>query len=219
MPNWTPESRSARVDEILSRAPILPVLGIERIDDAIPLARSLVEAGLPVLEITLRSAVAIEAIRRIAAEVPGALVGAGTVLDAASLRAVADAGALFAIAPGATEALYAAAADSAIPFLPAVATASELMRGLEHGHHRFKFFPAASSGGVDALRAFSGPFSRVRFCPTGGIDALSAPAYLALANVVTVGGSWMVPRSALEARDWDTIARLSRTCVNLARGR
>lgn len=216
MPTWTPDSRAARVDDVLSRAPVLPVLGIECIDDAVPLARCLVEAGLPVLEVTLRSAVAIEAIRRIAAEVPGALVGAGTVLDAAALRAVRDAGALFAIAPGATEALYAAAAESDIPFLPAIATASELMRGLEHGHRRFKFFPAACAGGVDALRAFAGPFAQVRFCPTGGIDALSAPAYLALPNVITVGGSWMVPRSALEARDWTTIARLARTCAHLA---
>ncbi len=217
MSRWTPDSRAARVDEILAKAPVLPVLSIEHVDDAVPLARALVDAGLPVLEITLRSPVAIEAIRRIAAEVPGALVGAGTVLDATSLRAVMDAGALFAIAPGATEALYAAAAEADIPLLPAIVTASELMRGLEHGHQRFKFFPAASSGGVDALRAFSGPFAQVRFCPTGGIDARSAPAYLALPNVITVGGSWMVPRSALEARDWATIERLSSQCVNLAR--
>lgn len=217
MPLWTPDSRTTRVDELLAKAPILPVLAIENIDDAVPLARALVEAGLPVLEITLRSAVAIEAIRRIVTEVPGAVVGAGTVLDAFALRAVTDAGALFAIAPGATEALYAAAADSDIPFLPAIATASELMRGLEHGHRRFKFFPAASSGGVDTLRAFSSPFAQVRFCPTGGINALSAPSYLALPNVITVGGSWMVPRTALEAQDWTTIDRLSRICVKLAK--
>ncbi len=216
MPLWTPDSRTTRVDELLAKAPILPVLAIENIDDAVPLARALVEAGLPVLEITLRSAVAIEAIRRIATQVPGAVVGAGTVLDASALRAVTDAGALFAIAPGATEALYAAAAESEIPFLPAIATASELMR-LEHGHRRFKFFPAASSGGVDTLRAFSSPFAQVRFCPTGGINALSAPSYLALPNVITVGGSWMVPRTALEAQDWTTIDRLSRICVKLAK--
>lgn len=217
MPSWTAESRAARVDELLSQAPVLPVLSIENLDDAIPLARALVDAGLPVLEITLRSAVAIEAIRIIARDVPGAMVGAGTVLDAKALRAVTDAGALFAIAPGSTEALYAAAADAAIPFLPAIATASELMRGLEHGHRRFKFFPAESAGGISALKSFGGPFGDVRFCPTGGIDAVRAPGYLALPNVITVGGSWMVPKSALDGRDWDAIAVLSRECAKLAR--
>lgn len=216
MPLWTPDARAARVDELLSQAPVLPVLSIERLDDAVPLARALVEAGLPVLEITLRSSIAIDAIRRIVDEVDGAIVGAGTVLDADSLKAVSAAGALFAIAPGATESLYAAAANAEIPFLPAVATASELMRGLEHGHRRFKFFPAESAGGIPALKSLSGPFSDVRFCPTGGIDARSAPAYLALSNVITVGGSWMVPRQALDARDWATISELSRACTRLA---
>lgn len=216
MPSWTAETRAARVDELLSQAPVLPVLSIENLDDAIPLARTLVAAGLPVLEITLRSAVAIEAIRRIANEVAGAIVGAGTVLDADALRAVTEAGALFAIAPGSTEALYAAAADADIPFLPAIATASELMRGLEHGHRRFKFFPAESSGGIPALKSFAGPFTDVRFCPTGGIDAGRAPSYLALPNVITVGGSWMVPKQALDARDWQAIAELSRACAQLA---
>ncbi len=216
MPSWTAESRATRVDELLSQAPVLPVLSIENLDDAIPLARALVDAGLPVLEITLRSAVAIEAIRIISRDVPGAIVGAGTVLDATALRAVTNAGALFAIAPGSTEALYAAAADADIPFLPAIATASELMRGLEHGHRRFKFFPAESSGGIAALKSFAGPFADVRFCPTGGIDAVQAPGYLALPNVITVGGSWMVPKSALDARDWEAIAKLSRECARLA---
>ncbi len=216
MPSWTPESRAARIDELLSQAPVLPVLSIEHLDDAVPLARALVDAGLPVLEITLRTALAIEAIRIIARNVPAAIVGAGTVLDADALRAVTDAGALFAIAPGTTEALYATAADADIPFLPAIATASELMRGLEHGHRRFKFFPAESAGGIAALRSFAGPFADVRFCPTGGIDAGRAPAYLALPNVITVGGSWMVPKQALESRDWNTIARLARECVALA---
>ena len=216
MPSWTPESRAARIDQLLSQAPVLPVLDIERLDDALTLARTLVEAGLPVLEITLRSAVAIEAIRIIAREVPAAIVGAGTVLDADALRAVADAGAVFAIAPGSTEALYAAAAEAPIPFLPAIATASELMRGLEHGHRRFKFFPAESSGGIAALKSFAGPFASVRFCPTGGIDASRARDYLALPNVITVGGSWMVQKPALQSRDWDAIASLSRAAAALA---
>ena len=217
MTRWTPESRAARVDELLSAASVLPVIAIERLEDAVPLARTLVDAGLPVLEITLRSEVAIEAIRAIANEVPGAIVGAGTVLDADALGAVAEAGAVFAIAPGSTEALYAAAASASIPFLPAIATASELMRGLEHGHRRFKFFPAESAGGVSALKAFAGPFASVRFCPTGGIDANKAPAYLALPNVITVGGSWMLPKAALEARDWTAIGDLASACAALAR--
>ena len=145
------------IDAILRRAPVLPVLAIERLDDAVPLARALVDGGLPVLEVTLRSDVALEAIRRIVDEVPDAIVGAGTVLSATDLDAVARAGAVFAISPGATDALYEAAAGVAMPWIPAVATASELMRGLEHGHRRFKFFPAESSGGIAALKAFAGP--------------------------------------------------------------
>ena len=203
----------ASIDAILRRAPVLPVLAIERLDDAVPLARALVDGGLPVLEVTLRSDVALEAIRRIVDEVPDAIVGAGTVLSAADLDAVVKAGAVFAISPGATDALYEAAAGVAMPWIPAVATASELMRGLEHGHRRFKFFPAESSGGIAALKAFAGPFPQAKFCPTGGIDATSAPRYRALANVVTVGGSWMVPKDALESRDWDRIRTLAQAAA------
>ena len=201
------------IDAILRRAPVLPVLAIERLDDAVPLARALVDGGLPVLEVTLRSDVALEAIRRIVDEVPDAMVGAGTVLSAADLDAVARAGAVFAISPGATDALYEAAAGIAMPWIPAVATASELMRGLEHGHRRFKFFPAESSGGIAALKAFAGPFPQAKFCPTGGIDAATAPRYRALANVITVGGSWMVPKDALASRDWDRIRTLAQAAA------
>ena len=203
----------AAIDAILRRAPVLPVLAIERLDDAVPLARALVDGGLPVLEVTLRSDVALEAIRRIVDEVPDAIVGAGTVLSAADLDAVARAGAVFAISPGATDALYEAAAGVAMPWIPAVATASELMRGLEHGHRRFKFFPAESSGGIAALKAFAGPFPQAKFCPTGGIDAATAPRYRALANVITVGGSWMVPKDALASRDWDRIRTLAQAAA------
>jgi len=215
MTAWTPDGRAQAVDDILLRAPVLPVLSIERLDDAVPLARALVEHGLPVLEVTLRTPVARAAIERIAREVPGAIVGAGTVLSAQDLVSVADAGAVFAIAPGSTDALYAAAESSTIPFIPAIATASELMRGLDAGHRRFKFFPAESAGGVGALRAFAGPFAQAKFCPTGGIDASKAPAYLALPNVLTVGGSWMVPKSALDIGDWATIGSLAGACAGL----
>lgn len=214
--HWTtPELRAERVDAILTRAPVVPVLAIEHVDDAVPLARALVEAGLPVLEVTLRTDCALEAIRRIAVEVDGACVGAGTVLTPVHLDAVREAGGMFAISPGATEALFEAGDASAIPWIPAVATASELMRGLERGHRRFKFFPAESSGGVAALKSFAGPFPQAKFCPTGGIDAGRAPAYLALGNVVTVGGSWMVPNDALAARDWPRIGALAREAAAL----
>jgi 2-dehydro-3-deoxyphosphogluconate aldolase/(4S)-4-hydroxy-2-oxoglutarate aldolase len=209
----TPEQLQ-RVDVILRAAPVVPVLAIDDPDDAVPLARALVDAGLPVLEVTLRTPVALDAIRRMR-EVPGAIVGAGTVLNAHDLAAVEAAGAAFAISPGATDALYAAARTATIPFLPGIATASELMRGLEHGWTRFKFFPAEASGGIAALKGFSGPFPQVKFCPTGGIDATKAPAYRALANVLTVGGSWMVPGDALKAKDWARIAMLAGDAIPL----
>ena len=210
MKHWTIEQRCERVDGLLGQAPVLPVIAIQRLEDAVPLARALVVGGLPVLEVTLRSAVAFDAIAAIMREVSGAIVGAGTVLTEEQLDAVTRAGAAFAIAPGATEALYAAAKRAAIALIPAVQTASELMRGLEHGHRRFKFFPAESSGGVAALKSFAGPFPQVKFCPTGGIDATSAARYLALPNVITVGGSWMLPADALAAGDFAKIEALAR---------
>lgn len=205
---------TALVDEILQQAPVVPVLVVADLDDAIPLAQALVAAGLPVLEITLRTPIALEVIRRMR-DVPGAIVGAGTVLTAADFAAVQAAGAMFAISPGGTDALYAAALNSAIPLLPGIATATELMRGLEHGYRRFKFFPAESSGGIATLKGFGGPFQQVKFCPTGGIDAAKAPAYLALPNVITVGGSWMVPNDALVAKDWGRIGELAKAAAAL----
>jgi 2-dehydro-3-deoxyphosphogluconate aldolase/(4S)-4-hydroxy-2-oxoglutarate aldolase len=216
-PAWAHGDLTRSIDAILSRAPVMPVLTIERLEDAVPLAQALVDNGLPVLEVTLRTEVAFAAIEKIAREVPGAVVGAGTVLNVEALASVVDAGAVFAIAPGSTDALYTAAASAAIPFIPAIATASELMRGLDAGHARFKFFPAEYVGGLAALRAFAGPFAHARFCPTGGIDAAKAPAYLALPNVITVGGSWMVPKEALAARDWAAIGALAKACKTLRR--
>jgi 2-dehydro-3-deoxyphosphogluconate aldolase/(4S)-4-hydroxy-2-oxoglutarate aldolase len=216
MRNATPEQLTAAVDAVLHAAPVVPVLAVEDLADAVPLARTLVEAGLPVLEITLRTASALDVIRAMSG-VEGAIVGAGTVLTAADLAAVEAAGARFAISPGGTDALFTAARDAGIPLLPGIATASELMRGLEFGYRRFKFFPAESSGGIAALKGFGGPFAQVKFCPTGGIDAAKAPAYLALPNVITVGGSWMVPGDALKARDWARIGALAREAAALAR--
>ena len=219
MNRWTPDDRTAAVDAILERAPVLPVLNIERVEHAVPLARALLAGGLPVLEVTLRSDAALEAIARIRAEVPEALVGAGTVLSPADLEHVASAGAVFAISPGATDRLYSAAAGASIPFIPAAATASELMRGLEHGYRRFKFFPAVAAGGVAALKSFAGPFPQARFCPTGGIGIDSADAWLALANVITVGGSWMAPAAAVAGGDWARISALAADCVALRAGK
>lgn len=207
-----------RLDKILNQAAVLPVMVIERRADAVPLARALVAGGLPVMEVTLRSDVALAAIRQIALEVPEAIVGAGTVLHPDDLQRVADAGARFAVSPGATEALYAAAERTAIPWLPAISTASELMRGLEHGHELFKFFPAEAAGGVTALKALAGPFPRARFCPSGGIEAASAPRYLALPNVLAVGGSWMLPKRAIDAGDWAAIESEARAAVALRAG-
>ncbi|HTL14223.1 MAG TPA: bifunctional 4-hydroxy-2-oxoglutarate aldolase/2-dehydro-3-deoxy-phosphogluconate aldolase [Thermomonas sp.] len=212
-----PEQLARRVDAVFARAPVIPVLTIERLDDALPLCRALADNGLPVLEVTLRTACALEAIALLARALPDACVGAGTVLSGEDLARVAAAGAAFAISPGATDALYEAAKACDTPLVPGIATASELMRGLEHGWRRFKFFPAEASGGTAALRGLAGPFPQARFCPTGGIDAGKAPAYLALPNVACVGGSWMLPANALAARDWARIGALARDAAGLAR--
>lgn len=216
MSRWTVESRTEAADAVLRAAPVVPVIQIDRLEQAVPLSRCLVEAGLRVLEITLRSQVALDAIRLVASELPEAIVGAGTVLSAEDLSAVEQAGARFAISPGATEALYDAADGAGIPLIPAIATGSELMRGRERGYRRFKFFPAEAAGGIPMLKSWSGPFRDVAFCPTGGIDAAKAPAYLALPNVITVGGSWMLPAAALADGDWASIARCARDAAALA---
>ena len=208
---------SELVDAVFGLAPVIPVLAIDRIEDALPLCRALVDNGLPVLEITLRTACALDAIALVARELPHACVGAGTVLSATDLANVSDAGARFAISPGATDALFDAAKASRTPLIPGIATASELMRGMEHGWRRFKFFPAESSGGIGALKGFGGPLPMARFCPTGGIDAAKAPNYLALPNVACVGGSWMVPADAMKAPDWQRIGDLAREAAALKR--
>ncbi len=203
------------LDAILTQAPVVPVLSITRMEDALPLARALCDGGLKVLEITLRSDIALAAITKIAREVPEAIVGAGTVLNPAHLAQVIAAGARFAISPGAIPSLLAAGLTAEIPLLPGVATASEIMAGLDAGYRRFKFFPAESSGGIAAVKSFAGPFKDVRFCPTGGIDAALARHYLKLENVITVGGSWMAPNALIATQDWAAITQLSRACTQL----
>lgn len=204
---------SRNIASLLSLSPVIPVLRIARVQDAVPLAQALVEGGLPVLEVTLRTEAALDAISAIARNVPGAVTGAGTVLALPDLRNAREAGANFAVSPGLTERLLAEA--SAFPLLPGISTASDIMRGREFGLRHFKFFPAESSGGTAALKSFGGPFADVRFCPTGGITAQTAPAYLALKNVMCVGGSWMVPQHLLEACNWREITKLARIASQL----
>ena len=203
------------LDSLLAGTPVVPVLVIDSVATALPLARALVEGGLRVLEITLRTAVALDVIRALAAEVEGAVVGAGTVLTAGQYEAAERAGARFVVSPGTTDALLAAATASAVPFLPGAVTASEVMRLLEHGYRCLKFFPAEPAGGVAYLEALASPLPEARFCPTGGIDAVKARAYLSLPNVLCVGGSWVAPKEALAASDWPRITGLARAAAAL----
>ena len=192
------------IEAIMRTAPVIPVLVVDDVADAAPIAEALVAGGLCVLEVTLRTPVALDVIAEMA-RVEGAIVGAGTVLNAADLDAAMNAGARFIVSPGLTDPLARAAIASGIPFLPGTANASDLMRGLDLGLDRFKFFPATASGGLPALKALAAPFGSVRFCPTGGITEATAPDWLAEDAVLCVGGSWIVPkgapdRAAIEAR-------------------
>ncbi|MFJ4501571.1 bifunctional 4-hydroxy-2-oxoglutarate aldolase/2-dehydro-3-deoxy-phosphogluconate aldolase [Streptomyces sp. NPDC088864] len=194
---------------VLDLAPVVPVVVLEDAADAVPLARALVAGGLPAIEVTLRTAAAPDAIRAIAAEVPDAVVGAGTVVSAGQVADMVAAGARFLVSPGWTDALLEAMKGSGLPFLPGVSTTSEVVALLERGVTEMKFFPAEAAGGTAYLKALSAPLPRARFCPTGGISPASAPAYLALPNVGCVGGSWMVPADAIAAHDWDRVERLA----------
>jgi len=203
------------LDEILTLAPVVPVLVVDDIEHAVPLGRALVAGGLSVLEITLRTPVALECARRMIGEVEGAVVGLGTVLDHKTREAAADLGAAFCVSPGLIA--DSPADGAAVPLLPGIATATELMAGLALGYERFKLFPANVAGGVDALKAFASPFQAAKFCPTGGINAANARDYLALPNVICVGGSWVAPPDAVRAGDWDRITALAREAAGLRR--
>ena len=202
-------------DEIMRLAPVIPVIVIDDLAHAIPLARALVKGGLKVLEITLRTRVAMEAIRAIQAEVEGAIVGAGTVLSPKQLEAVTTLGCKFAVSPGFTPALLDAAKTSSCPLLPGVATATEVMQLLEREHDRMKFFPAEAAGGVPFLRSLVSPLPDAKFCPTGGIGANTARSYLAVPNVLCIGGSWVVPKDAIAAGHWERIETLAREATKL----
>ncbi len=201
--------------DVMCAAPVIPVIVLEQVAHAIPLARALVAGGITMLEITLRTPVALDCMRAIAAEVPGAVVGAGTVRSAHDAAAAQAAGARFAVSPGYTHAVGQACRDLGLPLLPGVATGSEVMQAQEEGYTELKFFPAMQAGGIAMLKAFAGPFGDVRFCPTGGITPANAAEFLALANVECVGGSWLASKQQVAAGDWNGIEALARAAVAL----
>lgn len=213
MKNW-----KTTAEAILTNGPVVPVIVVKKLEHAVPMAKALVAGGVRVLEVTLRTACALDAIRAIAKEVPGAIVGAGTVTNVEQLKAVTEAGAQFAISPGLTESLLKAATEEGtIPLIPGISTVSELMLGMQYGLKEFKFFPAEANGGVKALQAIGGPFAHIRFCPTGGISPANYRDYLALNSVLCIGGSWLVPADALEAGDYDRITKIAREAVEGAK--
>ncbi len=203
--------------ELMAMGPVIPGICTEEQETAIPLARALVEGGIRVLEVTLRTPVALDAIRAIAAEVPDAVVGAGTILNSRDLQQARAAGAQFGVSPGTLPHLLAEAAADLWPYLPGVATPSDIMSALEQGYSALKFFPAAQAGGIGMLRAFAGPFPQITFCPTGGIQPTTAPEYLALPNVACVGGSWLTPSVLLKEGRWSEITQLARQATFLHR--
>lgn len=208
MENW-----KTSAEQILTAGPVVPVMVINKLEHAVPLAKALVAGGVRVLEVTLRTACAMEAIRVMAKEVPDAIIGAGTVINSQQLHEVSEAGAQFAISPGLTANLLAAAGMGSIPLIPGISTVSELMLGMDQGLREFKFFPAEANGGVKALQAIAGPFPQVRFCPTGGITPHNYRDYLALKNVLCIGGSWLAPTEALEKGDYAGITALAYEAV------
>ena len=195
---------------IMRDAPVIPVIVLNKVEHAVPMAEALVAGGIRVLEVTLRTPQGLACIEAIAKAVPQAIVGAGTVRSAADAAAAAQAGARFAVSPGYTSKLGQACRDLGLPLLPGVATSSEIMAAMEDGRSELKFFPAVQSGGIQMLKAWQGPFGDVRFCPTGGISPANAAEFLALSNVVCVGGSWLVPSSAVEAGNWSQITELAK---------
>ncbi|MGV9284018.1 bifunctional 4-hydroxy-2-oxoglutarate aldolase/2-dehydro-3-deoxy-phosphogluconate aldolase [Streptomyces sp. NPDC003730] len=209
---------SSPAASVLDLAPVVPVVVVDDLADAVPLARALVAGGLPAIEVTLRTPAALDAIRAIAAEVPDAVVGAGTVITAEQVGEVVAAGARFLVSPGWTDTLLEAMRASGVPFLPGVSTTSEVVALLERGVREMKFFPAEAAGGTAYLKALAAPLPHARFCPTGGIGPDSAPEYLALPNVGCVGGSWMLPKDAVAGRDWGRVEALARAAAAFSAG-
>lgn len=209
-----PEKQS-RLESILRLAPVVAVVAIDDANAAVPLARALLDGGIHAIEVTLRTPAALDAIRAIAKDLQQAAIGAGTLLSATDFDAAATAGAKFAVSPGTSPDLLAAAATSALPWLPGASTASEAIALAERGYRLQKFFPAEAAGGVDYLRSLAGPLPQIRFCPTGGIRVENAQSYLRLPNVVCVGGSWLTPDALVRAADWPAITTLARAAAAL----
>ncbi|WP_371366013.1 bifunctional 4-hydroxy-2-oxoglutarate aldolase/2-dehydro-3-deoxy-phosphogluconate aldolase [Pseudomonas sp. QL9] len=204
-----------RIDALAERARILPVITIDREQDILPMADALAAGGITVLEVTLRTSLGLTAIRTLAEKRPELCIGAGTVLDGETFRQAEEAGAQFVVTPGCTDELLQYAVSRPVPLLPGVATASEIMAAYRYGLRRFKLFPAKVCGGVEALKAFGGPFPEVRFCPTGGVGPDNLNDYYRLENVMCVGGSWMLPKAAVSSGDWKAVERLSREALAL----
>ena len=192
--------------------PVIPVIVIEELEHAVPLAKALVAGGVRLLEITMRTPVALAAIEKIAKEVPDAIIGVGTVTTATHIQQAYDVGAQFALSPGISETLITKSQDLSLPFMPGVMTPTDIIKGIEFGLHDFKFYPAEQAGGTTMLNAFAGPFDNIRFCPTGGISVDNFKQYLALKNVMAVGGSWLCPRNLLNQQDWAAIEVLAKQC-------
>ncbi|MGZ4426420.1 MAG: bifunctional 4-hydroxy-2-oxoglutarate aldolase/2-dehydro-3-deoxy-phosphogluconate aldolase [Nocardioidaceae bacterium] len=203
-------------ESLLDRVPVVPVVVLHDVAHAVPVARALVDGGLPVIELTLRTPVALDALERIATEVPEILVGAGTVVGPDQAKQAQSAGAQFLVSPGATDPLLDAMHETGLPFLPGAGTVSEVLRLLERGLTELKFFPASASGGAEFLKALASPVPQARFCPTGGITASTAPSYLSLPNVGCVGGSWITPADALASGDWERVRSLAAEATYLA---
>lgn len=217
MVNLAPLPTTLNAIDVMKDAPVIPVIVIHRLEDAVPLAQALVAGGIRMLEVTLRTPVALEAMRLIANEVPQAVLGAGTVRSVADLEASAKVGARFFVSPGYTKAIGVASKAMKLPLLPGVATGSEIMQAQEDGLTELKFFPAMQAGGLPMLKAWGGPFTDVRFCPTGGLSLANASEFLALSNVVCVGGSWLTPQDAVDSGDWARITQLAKEAASINR--
>ncbi|MGL2760151.1 bifunctional 4-hydroxy-2-oxoglutarate aldolase/2-dehydro-3-deoxy-phosphogluconate aldolase [Helicobacter pylori] len=204
-----------KIIEVLQISPIVPVVVVENIKDAVPLAQSLIEGGIPIIEVTLRSSCALEAIELIAKNVPKMHVGAGTILNLTQLEQAQNRGAEFLISPGLTIKLLKHAKKKGMPLIPGVSSSSEVMQALELGYNALKFFPAEYCGGVKLLNAFNGPFKGVKFCPTGGISVDNMRSYLALENVLCVGGSWLTPKDLIQNKEWDKITEICKRALAL----
>ena len=203
------------IREILAASPVMPVIVLDRVEDAVPLAEALVSGGIRVLEVTMRTSAALDCVRAIRASVPNAIVGVGTITNIADMNAAREAGAMFGVSPGTTLELLSHAATSGFPFLPGSMTPSDVMRALDAGFTAMKLFPAQQAGGIAMLKALGGPFPQVMFCPTGGIDADSAAAFLALPNVACVGGSWLSPASLIASKNWSEIQKKAEAASRL----